>query len=354
MKANAAAFGVIYLSVGMLLVAPLFIPMSSNSLIAPEQMAPVALSTPDPPDDTMPSWLNDEERERWGPRAQLLSTLLVFSWIGGALLFFALLLFSPHFRQWAWTFPGRTAPAFCWPDLMAALVLLLGCQRLIYALQFHVLACFNLAHDAAGRFALSMLSLLVLYAVMLPVLIWLARRRGGPGGASSFWPVHKTPGLMPSSDISFDLLVGLGTYLLMSWLTLAAHLLNKYLVFSLGGKVDQNPLVDIFTQECGGQGRFWVLAALALVATFGVAFFEELLFRGLLYNVMQRYMATYLAAPLAALAFAAVHGVVSQIIPLFVLALLMTYAYERSGRLLAPIVLHATNNGLIMVLLLCG
>ena len=302
----------------------------------------------------MPDWLKDDSVTQLGPLAQALNILLTLCWLGGLPALIGLLLASSSFRKKVCAFPPRPLPSFRFMDLLVTIVMFIGCQSVLVAGLLHAQSLLNLTNDKTGRVALSMLGLLSMYALMLPVLVWLARRRGGPAGSAGFWPVHETLGMSPPRDIPFDVKAGIGTYILMSWLTLAVFVLNKYLVYRLGWKADQNPMIEILVEELAGAKRFWLLAWLTFAATVGVALFEELLFRGLLYNVFKRYAPTAVAAPLAALVFAGAHGVKSQVLPLFVLGLLMTYAYERSGRLLAPIILHATNNGLVMLILLCG
>ena len=50
------------------------------------------------------------------------------------------------------------------------------------------------------------------------------------------------------------------------------------------------------------------------------------------------------AALLSSLLFAAVHGSLTALVPLFVLALVLCWVYERSGSLVAPVVVHMLNN----------
>jgi membrane protease YdiL (CAAX protease family) len=50
--------------------------------------------------------------------------------------------------------------------------------------------------------------------------------------------------------------------------------------------------------------------------------------------------------------FALVHGTAAIFIPLFVLALALTWVYEKTGNLLAPIVVHSLFNSANLVILL--
>lgn len=79
---------------------------------------------------------------------------------------------------------------------------------------------------------------------------------------------------------------------------------------------------------------------------------EELLFRGFIYGVIKRFTDAWFAALCSALLFAVVHLHVGSLLPLAVLALLLCAAYELSGSLLVPMLLHALFNLTSLALLL--
>ncbi len=79
---------------------------------------------------------------------------------------------------------------------------------------------------------------------------------------------------------------------------------------------------------------------------------EEVVFRGFIYGVLKRYTDTWFAAVCSASLFAVVHMHVGFFVPLFVLALGLCAAYERSGCLLVPMWMHAFFNGTSTALLL--
>jgi len=109
----------------------------------------------------------------------------------------------------------------------------------------------------------------------------------------------------------------------------------------------QHPVLE-FLQTAAWPGR--LAAILAVVVLAPVA--EEVFFRGLVQSMLRRYLDNgWAAIVITSIAFAAVHGELYQDMPaLFVLALALGYNYERTGRLTAPILLHGTFNG-VMVLL---
>ena len=96
----------------------------------------------------------------------------------------------------------------------------------------------------------------------------------------------------------------------------------------------------------------------ALKATMGIAavivapLVEETVFRGFIYGVLKRYTDGWYAAVCSALLFAIVHMHVGSLVPLFVLALGLCAAYERTGSLLVPMGMHALFNGVSTTFLL--
>jgi membrane protease YdiL (CAAX protease family) len=78
---------------------------------------------------------------------------------------------------------------------------------------------------------------------------------------------------------------------------------------------------------------------------------EEFIFRGVLYPFVKRLGYARLAWIGVSLAFALVHADVATFVPLFVLALALTWLYEKTDNLLAPIAAHALFNTANLILL---
>ena len=77
---------------------------------------------------------------------------------------------------------------------------------------------------------------------------------------------------------------------------------------------------------------------------------EEILFRGILYPLIKQAGFPKIAFLGVSLLFAAVHFTPAIFLPLFVLALLLTWLYERTDNLLAPITAHSLFNATGFVL----
>jgi len=79
---------------------------------------------------------------------------------------------------------------------------------------------------------------------------------------------------------------------------------------------------------------------------------EETLFRGFVYGVLKRYTDAPFAALSSSLMFAIIHMHVGSLLPLWMLAVLFCLAYEITGCLLVPMMLHATFNAVSIIAML--
>lgn len=71
---------------------------------------------------------------------------------------------------------------------------------------------------------------------------------------------------------------------------------------------------------------------------------EEILFRAGIYRLLRAKMSGIPAALLASLCFAILHDSFSGILPLTALSCILCYAYERTGKLAIPIIMHGLFN----------
>ena len=79
---------------------------------------------------------------------------------------------------------------------------------------------------------------------------------------------------------------------------------------------------------------------------------EEFIFRGVLFPFVKQLGWPKLAWFGVSFLFALIHGAAAIFIPLFVLALALTWLYEKTGNLLAPIVVHGLFNAANLALLI--
>jgi len=255
----------------------------------------------------------------------------------GAALVWCLL---PEARRWLkpklrWL-TVRPLPALRVMDLIAVFVAWLGAMRI---LSLDLLAGLDLKGGVGIAASLAVNA--VAMSVALAVGVFLARRRArGPHGSNGIWPFWTLSAAAPRHSVWHDVALGLLCYPLLLWLINLAWWLNHYILQKMGREQDMHLLI----KELLKPQSTAVLAAFFVTAVVSAPFFEELLFRGILYNVLRRYLGAYAGACAAALLFASVHFVWSQTLGLFVLALILTWLYDHTGRLIAGMTLHAVNN----------
>ena len=127
---------------------------------------------------------------------------------------------------------------------------------------------------------------------------------------------------------------------------------NEMAVHALGGKAEPQPLVDLYNSAVHHHD-YHAMGIIFLSAVCIQPVCEEFLFRGFFYGVWKRYLGPIWSALLASLLFAAFHNSLAAFAGLFVLAVCLNIAYERTGSLLVPILMHALFN-LTELLLLFG
>ena len=101
---------------------------------------------------------------------------------------------------------------------------------------------------------------------------------------------------------------------------------------------------EIFSPEGGLQvlDYLWLLIPLAILAPL----VEEIGFRGLLYGYMRGRTGVVPSIIVSSLVFAVLHIVIP---PLFVMGAILAFLAERYRSIVPGIVLHATNNALVVV-----
>lgn len=96
-------------------------------------------------------------------------------------------------------------------------------------------------------------------------------------------------------------------------------------------------------------GQTWEIIAVIIIGSIVGPFYEEVLFRGIIYPVCRARLGVWAGIALSAVVFSLVHIDLVRFLPLFVGGVGLAYVYERSGSIYAPWVAHGTWN-LIMAL----
>jgi|SRR6266446_68255 len=112
------------------------------------------------------------------------------------------------------------------------------------------------------------------------------------------------------------------------------------LLDSVGTKAVPQPTIKVLQSTVGVGERFCFGVAAIVLAPLA----EEALFRGILYPFIKQRGHPWLALFVTSLAFGAVHANLMTFVPLAFLAVVLVFVYEKTDKLLAPIVTHALFN----------
>jgi membrane protease YdiL (CAAX protease family) len=106
-------------------------------------------------------------------------------------------------------------------------------------------------------------------------------------------------------------------------------------------------IVEMFSQSSTLEQRILIIVLAVTLAPLA----EEFIFRLFMYGVMKRYFGRVVAVLASALLFAAVHAHLPSFAPLFVLGSCFAVAYEWSGSILVPMMMHALFNAITLTAL---
>jgi membrane protease YdiL (CAAX protease family) len=108
---------------------------------------------------------------------------------------------------------------------------------------------------------------------------------------------------------------------------------------------DSQPIMQLFERVSDPTRKIPIILLAIVIAPLA----EEFFFRGFLYGVLKRYAGGLPALLLTGVAFAVIHLHLPSLLPLFLLACVLTLAYELSGSLLVPMAMHALFNAITLV-----
>lgn len=113
-----------------------------------------------------------------------------------------------------------------------------------------------------------------------------------------------------------------------------------YVVKLIGYEPPVQPIVEVFMKE-KETSILWMSALFA--AIFG-PIAEEIFFRGFMYPAVKKKFGIFWAMAGTSAIFAFLHAHIVGFLPIMFLGLLLAYLYEKTGSLVAPIVVHVTHN----------
>lgn len=88
-----------------------------------------------------------------------------------------------------------------------------------------------------------------------------------------------------------------------------------------------------------------LIGLMTLAAVVAAPICEEIVFRGYLYPAAKKFVGPWVAGICSALVFAAAHGSLAALLPLFIFGCVLVFIYEKTGSLWAPCAVHFCFNG---------
>ncbi len=151
----------------------------------------------------------------------------------------------------------------------------------------------------------------------------------------------------PVRDVVWAVLALLALLPVISCLSWAA----SWVMRGLGQEQRLNPVFD-YLEVLGWGGRAATMFAVVVVGPVA----EELMFRGIFQSMLRAYrIAAWPAIAISSALFVLMHmGVPHDVVPLLPLAIVLGYSYERCGRLVPSILIHAMFNAVMTVTFLTG
>jgi hypothetical protein len=126
--------------------------------------------------------------------------------------------------------------------------------------------------------------------------------------------------------------------------------IGSLMQIGLQGEAKEQDVVSAFREmaQAGNLPHTIMLVAFAVII---MPVVEELLFRGFLYPVFKGWAGALASTVFVSALFATLHLNLASLPALFVLALTFSLAYEWSGSIALPIVMHMTFNGIQLLLM---
>ncbi len=115
------------------------------------------------------------------------------------------------------------------------------------------------------------------------------------------------------------------------------------------GKAPDQQLVTLFMKS----ENLWQLAGILFIVGIAIPFYEEVLFRGFLFDSVNRRWGSITAFVVSSVVFAVVHGPVYAV-PLMFLAFALGWARMKTGNLKMSFLIHAANNSFATLLMYFG
>jgi membrane protease YdiL (CAAX protease family) len=165
-------------------------------------------------------------------------------------------------------------------------------------------------------------------AAMIGLAIWASHQH-----QTRFWEAYGFKNGKPIKIVAYGALFGL---LALAFQTMYVVLTTRFSI-----EVPEQEVVQIIRQTDG----FWAKAYLGFFATVLAPLGEELFFRGMVYPTLRERVGILWGTVISSAIFTLIHfNPIETFLPLFVLAVSLTLAYELTSNILASIVAHSMFN----------
>lgn len=111
---------------------------------------------------------------------------------------------------------------------------------------------------------------------------------------------------------------------------------------------EPHPLVEILKEE----KSIWFILYLIITAIFIAPIFEEIIFRGLIYQALRKHVGILKAVLISSIIFSLLHFNIAQFLPVMGLGMLLCFIFEHTDSLVPAIAIHMLNNGVFLGLFL--
>ena len=141
-----------------------------------------------------------------------------------------------------------------------------------------------------------------------------------------------------------NILSGISGYIFMLPLLFTALVISLWILDMIGYAPPPQPVFEVFMEE---KSNKILLFLTIFVSVFG-PIMEEMFFRGFMYSAVKKRFGVLIGMILSASIFSALHTNIVGFLPIMVLGMFLTYLYEKTGSLAAPMVVHIIHNSVII------
>ncbi|MFH1878832.1 MAG: type II CAAX endopeptidase family protein [Candidatus Omnitrophota bacterium] len=231
----------------------------------------------------------------------------------------------------------QPAPLWGVPDILRVTIIFLS-----FAYLFAVLQAFAIKKFAVlGNQNFNMVFNTSLANIVgISVILYFVRKKYGQGVSALGLTVKGAGKSVFYGIIGYLALIPV--LILIMALTYAVTKLIKY-------QPPVQPIVELFMKE-KETSVLWMSTVFA--AVFGPVA-EEIFFRGFIYGALKKNLGVFGGILVTALLFSALHAHIVGLLPILALGILLSYLYEKTGSLAAPITVHIIHNlGMVFLVFL--